>query len=382
MDSLISQFREIAPDLNLSEIQKYLQMGRLNLNLALNYYYNAKMKEEQRKNAAAHISEEKCAFSKLFEASKNQKKLEKIYNDLQKEYNKPVQSTIKADNFEIKKKELDLVGNDFSQRKEIRDKEVLEEGQKGERKEFGGKSLENKRLSGSQEFIQNQNNNIGVKSAGKAFVNRKYSNTQEYHPGSDNGYNDNHRFFSENKIFIPIIQSETKLNSVQKSDSKQIKENSIILISQPKSGIETAEILESNLSKKIGELPIKAKKNEVFSHYEKKNDLKIEEVAEESIMSMKSLKEKPENLFKIEQNESNLKRSYYQMITNKESTSFSLGEAIIKGFTLRAGNFSHIRKGKRSFPFYKFIFKAKYPEFFNFRGRIVFKKRKKYTFAI
>ena len=342
------------------------------------------MKEEQRRNAATHISEENSAFSKLFEASKNQKRLEKIYSDLQKEYNKPVQSSIKSDNIEIKKKELDLVGNDFSQRKENWDKEVLGGEEKGGRRGLGGKTfenirlsgsqefnnnigirsagktverfgcnfLENKRLSDSQEFNMNQNINIGLRSVGKTFENKRYSITQEYHNANDNERNDDQRFFSENKKNIKVNQSNTKLNSVQKSGSEMIKENAIILNSNTKFSRETIKVEDNDVSKKgFGSFPIEPKINEVLLRSNKKTDMKIEEVAEENEMSMKEMKQE-ENQIKVEQNEGKLKRGYHQMITNKESTSFFLGKATIKGFTLRAGNFSHIRKGKGLFYFY------------------------------
>ena len=95
---LIKEFKKIISEIDDSEALKYIHMGKGNLNLALNYYFNSQAK----------LSNKNCqqtsnnVFSQLMEGSKNQSKLEKIFNTLKQDYKKPIQSSISTNNFNEK----------------------------------------------------------------------------------------------------------------------------------------------------------------------------------------------------------------------------------------------------------------------------------------
>lgn len=90
--SLLQEFQAVISEASEQESMKYLAMAKGNLNLALNYYFNGKAKQ-QKKGA---VEPNKSAFSELMEGSKNQAKLEKIFNALKHDYSKPIESSIPA----------------------------------------------------------------------------------------------------------------------------------------------------------------------------------------------------------------------------------------------------------------------------------------------
>lgn len=92
---LVQQFKNIISDISDTEAFKYIQMGKGNLNLALNYYFNS-----QNKLAKSQQQSSKNVFSELMEGAKNQSKLEKIFNSLKQDYKKPIQSSITSNNIE------------------------------------------------------------------------------------------------------------------------------------------------------------------------------------------------------------------------------------------------------------------------------------------
>lgn len=94
---LVQQFKNIISDISDTEAFKYIQMGKGNLNLALNYYFNS-----QSKLAKTQQQSSKNVFSELMEGAKNQSKLEKIFNSLKQDYKKPIQSSITNNNIEKK----------------------------------------------------------------------------------------------------------------------------------------------------------------------------------------------------------------------------------------------------------------------------------------
>lgn len=90
--SLLQEFQAIISEASEQESLKYLAMAKGNLNLALNYYFNAKAKQQKK----GSFETNKSAFSELMEGSKNQAKLEKIFNALKHDYSKPIESSIPA----------------------------------------------------------------------------------------------------------------------------------------------------------------------------------------------------------------------------------------------------------------------------------------------
>jgi hypothetical protein len=111
--SILEEFCAVITDISEEEALKFVKMSKGNLNLALNYYFNSQSKMMKKSSQETN----KSAFSELMEASKNQAKLEKIFNTLKQDYSKPIESSIPVDfnekdrnqNHEIKKmKTLDL----------------------------------------------------------------------------------------------------------------------------------------------------------------------------------------------------------------------------------------------------------------------------------
>lgn len=112
---LLKEFKNIISDISDSEALKYLQMGKGNLNLALNYFFNSQNKMA---NRLQQQEKSKNVFSELMEGSRNQSKLEKIFQTLKQDYNKPIQSAVNnkpLENKEIKHKLLDLNTGNFQE---------------------------------------------------------------------------------------------------------------------------------------------------------------------------------------------------------------------------------------------------------------------------
>ena len=89
--SLLLEFKNIISNITDDDALKYIKMGKGNINLALNYYFNNQTKLQKK---ASLESQNKTVFSELMEGAKNQSKLEKIFNNLKQDYTKPIQSSI------------------------------------------------------------------------------------------------------------------------------------------------------------------------------------------------------------------------------------------------------------------------------------------------
>lgn len=86
----IQEFILIAGDnVSLEEAEKYLKMGKGNMEAALNYFFNKKDKAPK----PSEPEKPRNIFEQLNEGSKNQAKVEKIIKELRKDYSRPIQPT-------------------------------------------------------------------------------------------------------------------------------------------------------------------------------------------------------------------------------------------------------------------------------------------------
>lgn len=84
----IQEFMLIAGDnVSYDEAEKYLKMGKGNMEAALNYFFNKKDKAPK----PSEPEKPRNIFEQLTEGSKNQAKVEKIIKELRKDYTKPIQ---------------------------------------------------------------------------------------------------------------------------------------------------------------------------------------------------------------------------------------------------------------------------------------------------
>lgn len=103
--AVLEEFKTIIGEcISDCEALKFIKMGKGNLNLSLNYYFNGQAK----KNNLNQSQSRKTVFSELMEGAKNQSKLEKIFNDLKKEYSKPIQSSITVNDLNLREKAPEL----------------------------------------------------------------------------------------------------------------------------------------------------------------------------------------------------------------------------------------------------------------------------------
>ncbi|CAD8173135.1 unnamed protein product [Paramecium pentaurelia] len=87
MEELVQQMIAISGgQLNEEKAKQYLKYGKNDLELALNYYYQA---EERKKRQQPTL-----ACTKLMEGAKKQQQLEKILKDLNQEYKKPIEECL------------------------------------------------------------------------------------------------------------------------------------------------------------------------------------------------------------------------------------------------------------------------------------------------
>ena len=91
--NLIQSFKDIVGvEISDEEASKYVKMGKGNIELSLNYYFNKKQKTQ-----AINAQKEQLSsnwFQKLNEGSKSQFQVEKMIKELKDTYRKPVESSI------------------------------------------------------------------------------------------------------------------------------------------------------------------------------------------------------------------------------------------------------------------------------------------------